>query len=128
MTTLAQQIEALRTRMLDSHGDEMYLVARLAADIAQRDAELLTEIEDILHAHEQRRCDAVRALHTLAARIGHVPPIVPPLSLRQPEASHGVEARQFPPPLQHGTAQRPATATADMPAALDQHEVARSAA
>lgn len=75
MTTLAQQIEALRTRMADTHGDEMYLVTRLAAEMAQRDAEMMREVEAILLAHEQRRVDIVRALHTLAARIGHVPPV-----------------------------------------------------
>lgn len=91
MTTLAQQIEALRTRMADTHGDEMYLVTRLAAEIAQRDSEMMREVEMILLAHEQRRADIVRALHTLAARIGHVPP--PP----QPLAAHPVD--QPPPPM-----------------------------
>lgn len=86
MTTLAQQLEALRTRMADTHGDEMYLVTRLAAEIAQRDAEMMREVEAILLAHEQRRADIVRALHTLAARIGHVPPVVMPAPLeRTPE-------------------------------------------
>lgn len=73
MTTLAQQIEALRIRMADTHGDEIYLVTRLAAEVAERDAEMMREVEAILLAHEQRRADIVRALTTLAARIGHVP-------------------------------------------------------
>lgn len=80
MTTLSQQIEALRTRMADTHGDEMTLVTRLAAEIAQRDAEMMREVEAILLAHEQRRADIVRALTTLAARIGHVPVVAQPLA------------------------------------------------
>jgi hypothetical protein len=88
MTTLAQQIEALRRTWLIPMCDEMYLVTRLAAEIAQRDAEMMREVEAILLAHELRRADIVRALHTLAARIGHVPP-------PQPLAAHPIDQ---PPP------------------------------
>lgn len=97
MTTLTQQIEALRVRMADTHGDEMYLVTRLAAEIAQRDAEMIREVEAVLLAHEQRRTDIVRALHTLAARIGHLPPAVMPAPLYQ----------QQPEPVQSGGGRPP---------------------
>ncbi len=68
-----EQIEALRVRMSDTHGDEMTLVTRLAAELAERDAALMRELDAVLVAHERRRADIVHALHTLAARIGHVP-------------------------------------------------------
>ena len=114
MTTLAQQLEALRTRMADTHGDEMYLVTRLAAEIAQRDAEMMREVEAILLAHEQRRADIVRALHTLAARIGHVPvarfqhdPVAMSEPIEQapePPGSHAVGMTPLPRAFTHGPA------------------------
>ena len=73
MATFAEQIEALRVRLFDSHADELHLATRLKVEIAERDAELMREIMAILEAHDNRRRELGRALHILAERIGDVP-------------------------------------------------------
>jgi hypothetical protein len=73
MPTLAEQIEALRVRLFDSHANELHLATRLKVEIAERDAELLREITATLEVHDHRRRDIARALHILAQRIGHLP-------------------------------------------------------
>ncbi len=78
MGMLAEKLEALRVKIADTHGDELYLAARLKADIAARDAELMSEIVSIIQDHDSRRRDVAQALHLLASRIGQLPRIVPP--------------------------------------------------
>lgn len=73
MTTFAEQIDALRTRMADVHGDESYRITRLAAEVAARDAAMLREIEQLIEAHAQRRAQIAAAIAVLADRIGHLP-------------------------------------------------------
>lgn len=77
MGTLAEKIEALRVKVLDTHGDELYLTTRLKADIAARDAELMTEIVSLIEDHEHRRRNVAQALHLLAQRIGQLPRVAP---------------------------------------------------
>lgn len=86
MGTLAEKIAALRVKITDSHGDELYLATRLKADIAARDAELMSEIITILQDHENRRRDVAHALHLLAARVGQLPRIA-----AEPRVGHAAE-------------------------------------
>ena len=73
MGTLAEKIAALRVKLTDAHADEIYLATRLKADIAARDAELMSEILAIIQDHDNRRRDVVNVLELLSRRIGRLP-------------------------------------------------------
>lgn len=96
MTTLAQQIDALRVRMLEAHNAEMEAIGRASSDLFARDAELMRQIEALLLDHQERRGDIARALASLAARIGYVPPVEAqpaPLQGQSPTAAPALGAR-----------------------------------
>lgn len=74
MTRLADQIEALRVKMLDEHGEAMRLLDGLDKRLFANDADIMRRLESILSEGERRKGDIVRAMQTLAARIGCLPP------------------------------------------------------
>lgn len=81
MTTLTEEIEALRLAMAETYEHELFQAARLAAHVEAHDVALFREIVAITDRHGDMRAQTVDALITLARRIGHVPRLAPPADL-----------------------------------------------
>ena len=81
MITLADEIAKLRARLADQHGNEMYAVARLGADIVKQQQALAAEVARIVEQHEEGRVALVEQLVTLARRVGALPAPVDPLPI-----------------------------------------------
>lgn len=69
MTTLTEQIEAMRLRMNQLATEEHGLVRTLGDALTSADQRLLEEVRSIAAAHEARRGAILRELEALAARM-----------------------------------------------------------
>jgi uncharacterized coiled-coil protein SlyX len=74
MTSLIRELEALRAKMADQHGDEFTKVVELNARIENQDEQLISELNGVIAAHETRRAEVHRLARLLAARVGALPP------------------------------------------------------
>lgn len=73
MTTLADEIEALRLKMVETTEEEKHLVDTLGQRLKEADTEIMCALEQIVADQEHRRRDIAGLLSTIASRIGHVP-------------------------------------------------------
>ena len=93
MTTLAQQIEQMHSRVDEIARNDERLVTALANALARADEKLLNDVVELAEEHEARRGTILKELQALARRLGVFP--------RQPEqfprtegAPRELEARQ----------------------------------
>lgn len=73
MTTLADEIASLRTRLAEQYEAEMFAAAKLAAQVAAHRDALAVEIGRLVDEHERGRVALLEQLVTLARRVGHLP-------------------------------------------------------
>lgn len=73
MTTLSESIEALRLKMVETTEEEKHLVDTLGQRLREADDDIMHALQQIITDQEHRRHDIADLLHTIAARIGHVP-------------------------------------------------------
>jgi hypothetical protein len=96
MTTLIEQIEAMRIRMNELATEEHRLVRTLGDALAGADQRLLEDVRGVAAAHEARRGEVLKELQMLAARLFVLPrPREPSAELENvvqlEEPSHEVE-------------------------------------
>lgn len=92
MTTLAESLEALRRHMIEATEDELRDVEALGGRMHDADAALMRALERLVADQESRRRDITAMIGTLAARIGHLPPLrvaVPPAQPAAPALGQG---------------------------------------
>lgn len=80
MTTLLQQIEALRIQVNELANGEHGMVKALREALCRADHQLLHDVRNVTAEHEVRREVILKELHTLAARIGMFPDPREPLT------------------------------------------------
>jgi hypothetical protein len=73
MTTLIEQIEAMRIRMNELATEEHRLVGTLRDALAGADQRLLEDVRGVAAAHEARRGEILQELQMLAARLFVLP-------------------------------------------------------
>ena len=73
MTSLIQQIEAMRTRMNELAAGEQDLVRALGDALTRADQKLLQDVRSVAADHEARRGAILNELQSLAARMGALP-------------------------------------------------------
>ena len=96
MTTLLEQIDAMRVRMNEIGIQEHGLVKTLGEALAEVDQRLLQEIRSVASAHEARRGAILGELQLLARRMGALPgpreQVTVLENAAQQERSHGTES------------------------------------
>jgi hypothetical protein len=70
---LADEIEAMRQRMVEEHEQAMNQLDHLEKRMLAGDAEIMRKIETIAHLQQRNATDIVRHLLKIAHRIGHLP-------------------------------------------------------
>lgn len=78
MTTLAEDIEALRLRMVETIEEEAAIVDTLGQRMHEADMKVMRAVEQLLVDQELRRRNISHLIATLAARVGHVPRLTTP--------------------------------------------------
>lgn len=73
MSTLLQQIEAMRAQIHELSSGEQTLVAALGEALIQADQQLLRAVQNLSAEHERRRGMIFRELQALALRMGTLP-------------------------------------------------------
>jgi hypothetical protein len=73
MSTLIQQIEAMRVRMNSLVTEEDRLVTALGTALTGADEKLLADVRSVIAAHEARRVTILKELQMLAGRMGMLP-------------------------------------------------------
>lgn len=109
---LAEQIEAMRQRMVEEHSFSMNQLEHLEKRMLVGDAEIMQKIESIKSMQTRNATDIVRALLTVANRVGYLPSpaTVAPPPIPQRGQAAGLE----------GGALNAATAATAMDAIIDQ--------
>lgn len=75
MTTLADQIEALRQRVMSTTTTDLDLVRSLRTSLEQSDAALAAELHATIEGHKHRRWALAGELAALAHHLGSMPVI-----------------------------------------------------
>ena len=91
MTTLIEQIEEMRIRMVELATGEQDLVRALGDALSRADQKLLQDVRVVAEEHEARRGAILKELQGLAARMGALP------RPRAPFAVLEEQARDVPP-------------------------------
>jgi hypothetical protein len=73
MTTLLQQIEALRVQVTELAGGEQKLLDGLSDALTRADHQLLHDVRKVATEHEQRRKMILKELQALALSMGAIP-------------------------------------------------------
>lgn len=73
MTTLAQQIEQMRSRVDEIARNDERLVTTLANALNRADEKLLNDVVELAEEHEARRGAILKELQVLACRLGTFP-------------------------------------------------------
>lgn len=84
MTTLADDIEALRIKLLETAEEQVHLVDSLAARLAEADGKLVDMLEQIVADQEARGHRITGLLSTIASRVGHLPRPLPGRNIPPP--------------------------------------------
>jgi hypothetical protein len=99
MTTLIEQIEAMRLRMNELAAGEHELVQALGEALSRADQKLLQDVRAVAEEHEVRRGAILKELQSLAARMGSLPrPRAPFAVLEEPAVdltTHEVQQPTF---------------------------------
>ena len=93
MTTLAQQIEQMHSRVDEIARNDERLVTTLANALTRADEKLLNDVVELTEEHEARRETILKELQALACRLG-VFPRQPEQFARKEGAPRELEARQ----------------------------------
>jgi len=109
MTTLTQQIEALRLRMNQLASGEQELVRALGDALSRADQKLLQDVRSVALEHEVRRGAILNELQSLAQRMGTLPRPRGPFAALE-ETPLDLQSREAAPPTAGGGDWRKAAA------------------